>query len=104
MNLCICLKRFKKTHSWYKKSKVSISVDPELDLTPFYIQRDQHKKSIKYELYGATHHSGSLGGGHYTSYIKVQNQWYYISDSYVQKSSLNQCISSDPYMLFYRLK
>lgn len=71
--MCICLKRFKKSFSWYRKSKVSIKVDPQLDLTPFYIQREGKNRKIIYELYAATHHSGSLGGGHYTSYAKINN-------------------------------
>lgn len=61
------------------------------------------KKTI-YDLYAVTHHSGSLGGGHYVSYVKKSEKWFYISDSYYSSSTLEDVLVSDPYMIYYKLR
>ncbi|KAJ8314921.1 hypothetical protein KUTeg_007071, partial [Tegillarca granosa] len=52
------------------------------------------QKQKCYRLYGVTLHYGSLAGGHYTAYVKINktsrdcdDQWYDCSDSFVRKIS-----------------
>lgn len=99
----ITLKRFKKTSYFFKKSSKKIPVDEILDLTRFILQDQTASRKCVYELYAATHHSGSLGGGHYISYVKKNGKWYYISDSHYTETKLSDVLSSNPYMLYYRL-
>lgn len=101
--LVITLKKFKKTSYFFKKSSKKIPIDETLDLTRFLLQDQQMSRKCVYELYAATHHSGSLGGGHYISYVKKNQDWFYISDSHYQKTSLSDVLGSNPYMLYYRL-
>lgn len=62
-----------------------MSIDKTLDLTRFLLQNEKKNKKAVYEFYAATHHSGSLGGGHYTSYVFKNGKWYYISDSHFKE-------------------
>ena len=69
-----------------------------------------------YSLYAVTVHSGSLGGGHYTAYVKLpvpakstasqtrrpRYQWYYASDSSVAPVDESRVLGAQAYMLFYR--
>lgn len=62
-----------------------------------------------YDLYGATHHFGSLSGGHYTATIRVhgekgQPQWMYCDDSRITKSDERQIHSPSSYILWWNRK
>lgn len=39
-------------------------------------------KLLKYELYAIACHSGEMGSGHYTAFVKHDTKWYHISDSH----------------------
>lgn len=58
-----------------------------------------------YELYGTVNHSGGLGGGHYYSYVKhiMTDEWFLCNDSSVRKSTEEEVLKSNGYLLFYRL-
>eukprot|EP01132_Coremiostelium_polycephalum_P002421 gene2421-2989_t len=60
----------------------------------------------KYILNGIVEHMGGMGGGHYVSYIRddTKDEWYYVSDSNVRKSSLSSVLSNEAYVLFYKKK
>ncbi len=63
------------------------------------------KRNLFYRLYAAVHHSGGLGGGHYTCFVKKESgKWYYISDSYFSETTLDKVVNSEPYILYYRLE
>lgn len=47
-------------------------------------------------------HSGSIRGGHYYSYIKNEEGWFWISDSRVKPVKKEDVHISQPYILFYR--
>ena len=45
-----------------------------------------------YELYSVLIHSGGVGGGHYSAYIKSfeDNTWYHFNDSTVSEINISQ--------------
>jgi ubiquitin carboxyl-terminal hydrolase 4/11/15 len=77
-----------------------------------------------YDLYGVSHHSGGMGGGHYTAICKnpLNNNWlvgsliivnalyfiwmafyrYSFNDSFVSPSSAAAAVNELAYVLFYR--
>lgn len=59
---------------------------------------------IVYNLCAVDNHFGSLHRGHYTAYSKNQfdNKWYYFDDSRVIAADVNDAISGNAYLLFYK--
>lgn len=61
-----------------------------------------------YDLVGVCHHSGGMGGGHYTSYVDTsfaeQNQWHYFNDARVTPADVSAVGGRAAYMLFYCLR
>ena len=96
---------FKRFNSKNQKNQVLISFPLDnLDLSNYVI--GYNKSSYIYELYGICNHSGSVYGGHYTSYVKNANGiWYHFNDTSVTQVSLvESIISPKAYVLFYRKK
>lgn len=61
---------------------------------------------ISYDLYSVSNHFGSLCGGHYTAFCKLQNQdgeegWFCLNDEHISKISEDAVISPNAYVLFY---
>ena len=62
-------------------SCVDFNPDDDLDLAPYLSDfaaarhLPEHGSSTCYRLYAVSNHMGSLGGGHYTAYAKVEEQW-----------------------------
>jgi len=84
--LTIHLKRF--YHSSMRREKISSAVQiPENLSMGSFAPNSKHEsvKQANYKLYGVSHHSGSLYGGHYI--CEVQNvttgRWYRCNDSHV---------------------
>jgi ubiquitin C-terminal hydrolase len=100
--LVIDLKRF---NSKNQKNKILVSFPIDnLDLSKYVI--GYKKNSYNYDLYGVCNHSGSVLGGHYTSYVKnANNKWYHYNDTNVNEvAELETIISPKAYCLFYRKK
>lgn len=101
----ILIINFKRFNSKNKKNNILITFPIDnLDLSNYVI--GYKKNSYNYELYGICNHMGSSNGGHYTSYIKNENQkWYYFNDHKVEEVKDNlQIISPNAYCVFYRKK
>ena len=105
--LVLCVKKFAKSKyslfGRWTKSSVNVTYPEILDLSRHMVNinlTDSFKRGI-YRLLGVVNHSGGLGGGHYTSYIRKNEQWYYISDSYYKESSLKSALNADAYLVFY---
>ncbi|GMM33091.1 putative ubiquitin-specific protease [Saccharomycopsis crataegensis] len=99
-------------------SNSTIPNDNEMiDLGKFWPQvsslDEQHKLSkfdsrgqvppFKYRVYGVINHSGTLRGGHYTSYVYKggKKQWCYYDDTKVYKNQKpSAVVSKDNYVLF----
>jgi len=100
--LVIDIKRFN-----YKNQKNQILVSfplENLDLADYVC--GYNKNSYVYDLYGVCNHSGSVLGGHYTSFVKNANgKWYHFNDTSVSEIALqHQIITPKAYCFFYRKK
>jgi ubiquitin C-terminal hydrolase len=96
---------FKRFNSKNQKNQIFIDFPLDnLDLSTYVI--GYKKKSYVYELYGICNHTGTVFGGHYTSYVKNANgKWYHFNDtSVVEVSSVEAMVSAKAYVLFYRKK
>lgn len=65
------------------------------------IENNEFNNKKEYELYGLVEHSGTLHGGHYISYVRVDGVWYYCSDSFVRVANEAEVYNAKPYLLFY---
>ena len=105
--LVLQFKRF--TFSTFRRSKVSTSVampGKSLDLGPYLARGAPGARGggrPVYELIGASNHSGSIHGGHYTADCRNHDdgRWYRFNDSHV--SSSTGVSGSAAYIAFYRL-
>ena len=96
---------FKRFNSKNQKNQVLITFPLDnLDLSNYVI--GYNKNTFIYELYGICNHSGSVYGGHYTSYVKNANgKWYHFNDTTVTEIAITESIiSQKAYVLFYRKK
>ena len=56
-----------------------------------------------YDLFGICNHSGGVSGGHYTSFVRDNNDWYLCNDTQIIKiDDLNKIITPKAYCLFYK--
>jgi len=102
--LVIHLKRFSVNH--YRRQKINTLVEfplRNLDLKDWVSPNCSLKQSSTYDLFGASMHSGGLGGGHYTAYIKslVSEDWYYLNDSSASTAVGEAIQTPAAYLLFY---
>jgi ubiquitin carboxyl-terminal hydrolase 8 len=100
--LVIDIKRF---NSRNKKMKTLVKFPlNDLDLREYVI--GYKKESYIYDLYGICNHTGTVEGGHYTSYVKTSNgKWYHFNDNNVTEiSDLDKLITINAYCFFYRKK
>lgn len=98
--LVIDIKRFNRMN---RKNQIMVDFPLEsLDLSNYVIGYNKH--SFIYDLYGVCNHSGSVMGGHYTSFVKNANgKWYHYNDTIVSEVGLTQqIISPKAYCFFYR--
>ena len=59
-------------------------------------------KPMIYDLYGVVNHYGSMSFGHYTAYVKNQDQWKTYDDSSVRNMTDSEVNSDAAYVLFYK--
>jgi len=104
--LIVHLKRFSSC-SGYMGGKISDPVDfpiKGLDMTK-RVLHNPDGKPLLYDLYAVSNHFGGLGGGHYTAYAMVGDEWYYFDDSHVSRVSSPEDSKKDAaYVLFYKLR
>jgi ubiquitin carboxyl-terminal hydrolase 2/21 len=98
--LVIDIKRFNASN-WKNQILVNFPLE-NLNLSKYVI--GYNKDSYVYDLYGVCNHSGSVLGGHYTSFVKNANdKWYHYNDTNVSEVSLEQqIITPKAYCFFYR--
>lgn len=101
--LVIHLKRF--SYSRFLKNKLETFVDfpiHDLDLTTF-VAYNNGRSSHRYMLYAISNHYGSMGGGHYTAFIRHDgDRWYDFDDSHVSPIDEDRIKTCAAYVLFYR--
>jgi ubiquitin C-terminal hydrolase len=98
--LVIDIKRF---NAMNRKNQIMVDFPLEnLNLSNYVI--GYHKDSYIYDLFGVCNHSGSVLGGHYTSFVKNANgKWYHYNDTNVSEVAMEQQIkSAKAYCFFYR--
>ena len=100
--LAIDLKRFNNSNR-KNQALVSFPIN-DLDLSKYVV--GYKNEEYVYDLYGVCNHSGSVLGGHYTSYIRNANgNWYMFNDTNVSEvKSTTNIVSPKAYCLFYRKK
>lgn len=101
--LVIDFKRFSNQNR--KNQNMVHFPETNLDLTKYVV--GYNKESYKYDLYGICNHTGSVQGGHYFSYIKVNDKnWYEFNDTQIKKidNAQNKIHSPMAYCLFYKKK
>ncbi len=98
--LVIDIKRFNSAN---RKNQILVDFPLDnLDLSKYVI--GYNKQSYIYDLYAVCNHSGSVMGGHYTSFVKNANcKWYHFNDTNVSEvSNLDYIVSPKAYCFFYR--
>eukprot|EP00127_Corallochytrium_limacisporum_P005956 Clim_evm33s215 gene=Clim_evmTU33s215 len=55
----------------------------------------------KYELMGVVNHHGVIDRGHYTNYIRRDQDWYRCDDAYIYRATADEVLRSEGYLLFY---
>jgi ubiquitin C-terminal hydrolase len=98
--LVIDIKRFNSNN---RKNQIMVDFPLEnLNLSKYVIGYD--RDSYIYDLYGVCNHSGSVFGGHYTSFVKNANgKWYHYNDTSVSEVGMPQQIKTPKaYCFFYR--
>lgn len=105
--LVVHLKRFSYTR--WSRNKITALIDfplEGLDISNWCKENpDIDPTDCIYDCYGVSNHSGSLGGGHYTAYVKNREDgnWYMCNDSSSYKlESSKRVVSTESYLLFYR--
>ena len=93
---------FKKFNN--NNEKINCIIKTPLDninLSKYVIGYDKDK--YVYELISICNHSGRCLGGHYTAYIKNQNnKWYHFNDTNVTEIDKKNIITNNGYCYFYK--
>ncbi|CAI9097565.1 OLC1v1034027C1 [Oldenlandia corymbosa var. corymbosa] len=101
--LVIHLKRFSCSQN--SKGKIETLVDFPIegfDLSD-HMDYKNSKVSHCYSLYAVSNHYGSMGMGHYTSYVRLGgNKWYEFNDIGVTRVGSDKIKTASAYVLFYR--
>jgi ubiquitin carboxyl-terminal hydrolase 2 len=74
----------------------------DLDLKKYVVTNDNYK----YDCFGICNHSGNVGGGHYTSFVKnALGQWHLFNDARISTvANEPSLVTEQAYCLFYRKK
>ncbi|MDR1473649.1 MAG: hypothetical protein LBI41_03725 [Lactobacillales bacterium] len=95
------LKRFRQnTDGSFTKDDSPVAYPEEFDASRYV------KDAGKYKLNGVICHYGTLNGGHYTSYVKNNGQWFLCNDSSITPVSKEEALSKvqNAYVLTYLKK
>tara|TARA_B110001452_G_scaffold174583_2_gene146338 strand:+ start:831 stop:2516 length:1686 start_codon:yes stop_codon:yes gene_type:complete len=110
--LTLHLKRFAREGRSTQKIGRRVSHDLEIDLLPFCGSADVPKSVAdlseprdgpqRYQLYGVVEHAGSFNGGHYTAYVRGDDDtWMHFSDTHCSPASEAQVLAAQAFLLFY---
>lgn len=75
-------------------------------MTPFMSSQKSSKPSKngshindnKYSLFAVVNHSGTIETGHYTAFVRQQeNQWFKCDDALITKASVDEVLNSEGY-------
>jgi ubiquitin carboxyl-terminal hydrolase 8 len=96
----VCLQRM----TWDgKKINTLVNYTHELELKKYMC--GYKKKEYMYELFGVCNHSGSPTNGHYTAFVKKEDNWFFCDDEQIQLvNDKKHIITPYAYCLFYMKK
>ncbi|KAK9055120.1 hypothetical protein SSX86_026202 [Deinandra increscens subsp. villosa] len=60
-----------------------------------------NESTSEFELFAVVTHSGKLDAGHYSTYLRLSNQWYKCDDAWVTQVNENIVRAAQGYMMFY---
>ena len=89
--LIISLKRFKYASMYRNKINTFIK----------YPLENLEINNEKFDLYAVINHFGTLNSGHYTSYVKIDNEWFNFDDSIFNVCNKEKIMNKNAYILFY---
>ena len=96
--LVTSLKRYSKSRGGKRNNTLVRFPVRGLDLSDFI----RGPVSPIYDLVAVSQHSGSMGGGHYTSACREnQNSWGAFSDEHASQTNERELETSEAYILFY---
>lgn len=100
--LIIDIKRYNHMNLSRKNQKLVDFPLENLDLSKYII--GYNCNTYIYDLYGVCNHSGSLEGGHYTSFVKIEdNRWLHFNDNRITEvKDLSHIVTPKAYCFFYR--
>jgi len=100
--LVVCLKRFATDG----KRKLQHLVNfPLTNMNLAKYVKGYNAEQYVYDLYGVCNHFGGVQGGHYTAFVKNENnKWLHFNDTSVENINESQIVSNAAYCLFYRKK
>jgi len=102
--LVVHLKRFSYRNKFFRErlnQTVNFPIN-DFDIAEFV--SGPHDHTLKYDLYAISNHFGSLGGGHYTAFVRNRNspdEWLCCDDGSVTPTSKSSLVSQAAYVLFY---
>eukprot|EP01004_Peranema_trichophorum_P010324 NODE_9100_length_620_cov_30.122736_g8472_i0.p1 GENE.NODE_9100_length_620_cov_30.122736_g8472_i0~~NODE_9100_length_620_cov_30.122736_g8472_i0.p1 ORF type:complete len:159 (-),score=23.76 NODE_9100_length_620_cov_30.122736_g8472_i0:142-573(-) len=102
-HLVIHLKRFEYDTRFGQKLEHLVEF-PFENFQPGRWSAQGAQEESQYDLYAVCNHSGGTLGGHYTAYCKHNDTWYNFNDNWVSPTSLSSIVSSEAYLLFYKLR
>ena len=86
-----------------KKNNCKIKFEEKLILDDYIDNECQKGEKYIYYLYGVWCHRGIINDGHYYSYIKINDKyWYEFNDSKVNNVGYIETMSKDAYVLLYK--
>lgn len=102
------IKRFHHKGTTMGKLTATVAFPPSgLDFTAYLSPEAPHgREEALYDLYAVSNHVGTLSGGHYTAYCRVQQAdgtgaWHHFNDEVVTAVPQSQVVSPNAYILFY---
>lgn len=67
------------------------------------MNENKYNCNTKYSIFAIIVHTGrSIRSGHYISFIKRFNKWYFCDDESVSESTEDKILVDNSYLLFYR--
>ncbi|KAI1729152.1 ubiquitin carboxyl-terminal hydrolase domain-containing protein [Ditylenchus destructor] len=86
----------------FVKSKKLVDISLEnFDMSPYFLLNDSNNMPQMYNCISIVNHHGELNCGHYTSYVKKSDQWFFFNDSFCKPVKRENLETKDAYLLFY---
>lgn len=90
---------FKKYTNRLLKINKNITFEKYISFLPYFVNNT--KKKNFYKLKGVVNHSGNLHGGHYTSNVEMNEEWYQCDDTRINKIPEQYINNQLAYLLLY---